>query len=103
MNRKSIYRIYENEDMILRDCLAADRTLLANERTYLAYLRTMVGLLAAGIGLIKYLDGSLMVQLLGWLFIIGSIVTFYYGTKRFLGTKYPLKRLLGKVTSRQRG
>lgn len=93
MKREGIYSTYENEDMILRDCLAADRTLLANERTYLAYLRTVVSLLAAGVGLIKYVDG-VFTQILGWLFIGGSIVAFYYGTKRFIEVKYPIKRLL---------
>lgn len=94
MNREEIYRAYENEEMILRDCLAADRTLLANERTYLAYLRTVVNLLAAGIGLIKYVSDDFLIQLLGWIFVGGSVVTFYYGTTRFIRTKYPIKTLL---------
>lgn len=94
MEREVIYKTYENEKMILRDCLAADRTLLANERTYLAYLRTVVSLLAAGIGLIKYIDDGLLTKALGWLFIFGSAAAFYYGTKRFIGVKYPIKKLL---------
>lgn len=94
MEEEVIYKAYENEPMILRDCLAADRTLLANERTYLAYLRTVVSLLAAGIGLIKYVDDGLVIQVLGWGFVAVSLITFYYGTKRFLRTKYPIKKLL---------
>ena len=41
------------DDMILRDHLAYDRTVLANERTLLAYLRTAIALLAAGATLVK--------------------------------------------------
>ena len=94
MERKDVYIAYENEKMILRDCLAADRTLLANERTYLAYLRTVVNLLAAGVGIIKYVDSGLLLQALGWIFVAGSLATFYFGTKRFFGTKYPIKKLM---------
>ena len=35
-------------DMILRDHLAYDRTVLANERTFLSYMRTSIALFAAG-------------------------------------------------------
>ena len=79
--------------MILRDCLATDRTILANERTYLAYLRTFVSLLAAGIGLLKYIDDTLIVHLLGWGFIISAVLTFVIGTYRFVKVKRPLKRI----------
>jgi len=41
------------DDMILRDHLAYDRTVLANERTLLSYLRTAIALLAAGATLVK--------------------------------------------------
>ena len=34
------YSKFRTEEMILRDWLARDRTVLANERTLLAYLRT---------------------------------------------------------------
>ncbi|UUV20114.1 DUF202 domain-containing protein (plasmid) [Fusobacteria bacterium ZRK30] len=87
------YAIYEKENMILRDCLATDRTILANERTYLAYLRTVVSFLAAGIGLIKYVDDGLFIQSLGWLFLLASMITLVIGTKKFIRTWLPLKKL----------
>jgi len=87
------YATYEKEDMILRDCLATDRTILANERTYLAYLRTVVSFMAAGIGLIKYVDEGIFVQALGWVFLAASVITFVIGTKKFIRTWVPLKRL----------
>ncbi|VGO21918.1 YidH family protein [Pontiella sulfatireligans] len=40
-------------DMILRDHLAYDRTVLANERTLLSYLRTAIAFFAAGGTLVK--------------------------------------------------
>ncbi len=42
LNRdKRVYK-FNKDEMILRDFLAVDRTLLANERTLLAYIRTGV-------------------------------------------------------------
>lgn len=44
---------YSKKDMILRDFLALDRTILANERTFLAWFRTSVSLIAGGIAVMK--------------------------------------------------
>ncbi|MDY0092319.1 MAG: DUF202 domain-containing protein [Candidatus Vecturithrix sp.] len=43
------YVRFDNRNLILRDELAIDRTLLANERTLLAYLRSGVALVIAGL------------------------------------------------------
>ena len=42
------YSRFDADNLILRDELAIDRTLLANERTLMAYLRSGVALLIAG-------------------------------------------------------
>ncbi|MGL4911655.1 MAG: DUF202 domain-containing protein [Romboutsia sp.] len=56
---KTVYETYSqySENMILRDHLAVDRTLLANERTYLSYLRTVVSFIVAGLTLWKTVGG----------------------------------------------
>ena len=41
---ENVYSKFSDDDLILRDELAIDRTLLANERTLLAYLRSGVAL-----------------------------------------------------------
>ena len=48
------YSRFEREELILRDELAIDRTLLANERTLLAYLRSAVSLGIAGISIMHF-------------------------------------------------
>lgn len=48
------YSKFEAEDLILRDELAIDRTLLANERTLLAYLRSAVALVIAGTSIMHF-------------------------------------------------
>jgi len=53
---------FKNEELILRDYLAIERTKLANVRTLFSYIRTSLYLLTAGIGIfqiesISRLDG----------------------------------------------
>jgi putative membrane protein len=52
--KKSPYYRFESTDLILRDELAVDRTLLANERTLLAYLRSGVALLITGFSIMHF-------------------------------------------------
>ncbi|MNN85851.1 hypothetical protein D3C81_2031850 [compost metagenome] len=73
---------FDKEQMILRDFLAADRTLLANERTLLAYIRTGIGLLAIAISLIKLFDNE-VTYILGIVFVILSIIPIGYGIYRY--------------------
>lgn len=68
--------------MILRDFLAADRTLLANERTLLAYIRTGIGMLAIAISLIKLFDTN-FTYILGIVFILLSIIPIVFGIYRY--------------------
>ena len=60
----SPYARFENKDLILRDELAIDRTLLANERTLMAYLRSGVALVIGGVTIIHFSNG-------GWFWGVG--------------------------------
>jgi putative membrane protein len=60
----SPYMRFACGDLILRDELAIDRTLLANERTLLSYLRSGVALLIAGVSIIHYSQD-------GWFLSVG--------------------------------
>ncbi|MCX6024563.1 MAG: DUF202 domain-containing protein [Chloroflexi bacterium] len=66
MMQRTPYDRFSEEEMILRDHLAVDRTILANERTLLSYVRTALGLVAAGFTLLHFFDGS-TTTVLGWL------------------------------------
>lgn len=92
MNEYNPYSRFENQELILRDVLAADRTILANERTFLAYMRTAFTLFVAGITFIKFL-GSFWFEFLGWLFIILGLFTFIYGFRRY----HQMNRRLAQV------
>jgi putative membrane protein len=60
----SPYERFDSDDLILRDELAIDRTLLANERTLLSYLRSGIALLIAGVSIIHFSQE-------GWFWAVG--------------------------------
>ena len=87
------YARFESEELILRDYLAADRTVLANERTLLAYVRTGIGFAAAGAGLIHFFE-STAVEVLGWLLIPVAIGVTAFGVLRYVQMGRRIGRIL---------
>ena len=71
--------------LILRDHLAADRTILANERTFLAYIRTALTLFVAGLSFVHLTDifGSYIIEVIGIIFILLGFATFFVGLFRY--------------------
>ena len=51
---ETAYSKFDKSDLVLRDELAIDRTLLANERTLLAYLRSGIALVIAGVSIMHF-------------------------------------------------
>jgi putative membrane protein len=76
------YDRFQKSDLILRDELAIDRTILANERTLMAYLRSGAALLIAGGSIIHFSNQ-------GWFFAVGivclpgGLVTALVGVLRY--------------------
>jgi putative membrane protein len=60
------YQRFAEGELILRDELAIDRTLLANERTLLAYLRGGVALFLAGVTFVHFSER-------GWYTVLGLV------------------------------
>jgi putative membrane protein len=77
-----LYIQLSRDDIILRDHLALDRTILANERTLLAYIRTALAFMITGIGLLKFFQDK-RVEILGWIFCIFSVIAIFVGIKRY--------------------
>jgi len=86
------YIQFKREELILRDYLAADRTVLANERTFMSFIRTAVALAAAGGSLIHFLD-SVAATIGGILLIILAAATIGWGLQRFFFYKRHLEKL----------
>lgn len=76
------YSQFEKAELILRDQLAIDRTLLANERTLLSYLRSGVALFIAGISIIHF-SHELWFTVVGFICLPTGIVTVWFGATRF--------------------
>lgn len=68
------------EELILRDRLAMDRTILANERTLLSYLRTALAIVVVGFTLMHFftdpaaLSGGILLIFAGVAILIVGIV-----------------------------
>ncbi|MDO8682436.1 MAG: DUF202 domain-containing protein [Armatimonadota bacterium] len=77
------YSRFTPEDLILRDHLAVDRTVLANERTLLAYIRTAIMLLISGVTLLKFFPNQAVMQILGCLLLPGALAISFLGAIRY--------------------
>ncbi len=76
------YSQFASDELILRDHLAMDRTIMANERTFLAYIRTGLGLFAAGVSLLQFFPPPLL-QIAGWMLIPAGVITISTGLMRY--------------------
>lgn len=80
--KKSLYSKFCADNLILRDELAIDRTLLANERTLLSYLRSAVALLIAGVSIMHF-STETWFWILGFICIPTGIITGIIGVTRY--------------------
>jgi len=93
------YAEFKNKELILRDYLAADRTVLANERTLLSYVRTGMALVAAGAAVIHFFD-SVFVEVIGWVLISLAIGILAVGAQRYLRMRQRLAKLVDKAATK---
>ena len=77
------YSRFASTQLILRDQLAIDRTILANERTFLAYVRTALAFALTGAGCIRFFDNPI-IHALGVFLIIAGLTISVIGTWRTL-------------------
>jgi len=91
------YSRFENEDLILRDELAIDRTLLANERTLLSYLRGAITLVIAGVSIIHFSQAGWF-QAIGIACLPGGIATGIVGVLRYRQMNRSISRVRRRPT-----
>jgi len=80
----------ENE-LIIRDYLARQRTTLANQRTLLSYIRTSLYFLVSGVALFE-VQKLEQVKNLGYLAFILSAIFLIFGIANFYQVKNKLKK-----------
>lgn len=89
--------------LILRDHLAADRTILANERTFLAYIRTALTLFVAGLSFVhfeivtKMVSSPLADRTIGFGLMLLGTITFFLGLYRY----NRMKTLIREIKQRE--
>jgi putative membrane protein len=81
-----------DQEVILRDYLAIERTRLANERTLLSYIRSSLYLLLGGIAFFQFKNFPDF-KYLAMLALVFSAIFFVIGIYRFTVLKKSLKRL----------
>lgn len=81
-----------DEEVILRDYLAIERTRLANERTLLSYIRSSLYLLLGGIAFFQ-LENFADFKFLALMSLFFSFIFFVIGIYRFMLLKKSLKKL----------
>ncbi len=91
------------EDLILRDHLARDRTVLANERTLLAYVRTAIAILAGGGTLLKVFPGVRYLRILGSILLVLGVLVLIVGIWRFVAVSRELRAIYHRSKHVERG
>ncbi len=89
----SDHRAYEkthNEQLILRDYLAAERTHLANERTLLAYERSAFIVLVTAMTIFKLFENDQVMKLVACALIPSACIISVIGVYRFRKTRTKL-------------
>lgn len=85
-----------DEEIILRDYLAIERTRLANERTLLSYIRSSLYLILGGIAFLQ-LEGFSNIKYLGIFSLVLSVIFLIIGIYRFMLLKRSLKKLYYQI------
>lgn len=89
-----------DQEVILRDYLAIERTRLANERTLLSYIKSSLYLLLGGITALQ-LKSYPELEYLGIIALVFSAIFIFIGIYRFMILKKSLKRLYYMSESHQ--
>jgi len=89
------YDEFKREEMILRDWLALDRTVLANKRNFLAYGRTSIAMFALGIAFVKLIHHQFF-EVAGFVLMALGVVVFIIGAREFMNNTARFKQLVEK-------
>jgi putative membrane protein len=76
------YDRFSKSELILRDQLAIDRTILANERTLLSYLRGAVAMVIAGLTFVQFIEYGIL-RYIGMALVPIGLFTGVFGLSRY--------------------
>jgi len=99
MSDSKPYQRFLKEELILRDELAIDRTLLANERTLMAYVRLAITMVIAGVSIIHFAMEKWF-ETIGFLCVPIGIVAGLFGWSRYQKMEQQIREI--RKASRKR-
>lgn len=75
---------YKNKDLILRERLALQRTVLANQSTFLAFIRTTMYFIMAGLTIQNIFQRHIIIEVI---FYITAAIIFTFGVINYIRHK----------------
>jgi len=100
MARSKPYQRFLKEELILRDELAIDRTLLANERTLMAYVRLAITLVIAGVSIIHFAMEKWF-ETIGFLCVPIGIAAGIFGWRRYQRMDLEIREIRNRSRKRK--
>ena len=91
-----LYKEFIAKELILRDYLAIERTILTNEGTFLAYIRTALTVSVVGITLFQLSPNNEELQYLGIVVALFGVFLFIYGSVQSAKMKHKINKFLRK-------
>lgn len=91
-----LYKEFIAKELILRDYLAIERTILTNEATFLAYIRTCLTVIVVGVTLFHLSPNNENLQYLGIVVALFGVFIFVYGSIQSVKMKHKINKFLRK-------
>ncbi|MDQ3075679.1 MAG: DUF202 domain-containing protein [bacterium] len=89
-----LYKEFIAKELILRDYLAIERTILTNEGTFLAYIRTCLTVVVVGVTLFHLSPNNERLQYLGIVVALFGVFIFIYGSVQSVKMKHKINKFL---------
>lgn len=92
-----VYKDFLSKQLILRDYLAIERTILTNEATYLAYIRTALTIIVIGVTLFKLSTENVILQYLGIILTLSGVLVIIVGSSKTVEMRKKINKFLKKT------
>lgn len=91
---KKFYQEFIAKQLILRDYLAIERTILTNEATFLGYIRTSLTIAVVGVSLLNLYPENQTLQYVGLLLSLVAFFIFVIGSVRSIRMSKKINKFL---------
>ena len=92
----NVYKDFLAKQLILRDYLSIERTILTNESTFLAYVRTGLTIIVVGITGFKLSTGNALFEWIGIILALSGVLTLIIGISKTVQMRHKIHKFLKK-------